>query len=98
MMDTTGKECVDFWKRAPKQGLVNPHTASALRVAVSGVLGVREGWETLDVSALDMEDVFTRFQNLKGKDFTPNSLATYKSRFEKAVLTFLDYAKNPSGF
>ncbi len=98
MMDTTGKACIDFWKWAPTKGLVNANTATANRVACSQVLSVLENWETLDVAALDMEDVFTRFVNLKGKNFTPESLTTYKSRFARAVSNFLDYAKNPAAW
>jgi hypothetical protein len=97
-MDTTGKACVEFWSWAPKKGLVNSHTATALRVAVSQVLGVRENWETLDVTALDTDDLFTRFINLKGKNFTPDSLSSYKSRFNKAISTFLEYSKDPAGW
>ncbi len=95
-MDTTGQACVDFWKWAPQKGLVNGNTAIALRVACSQVLGVLENWETLDVAALDIEDVFSRFVNLKGKNFTPESLATYKSRFVRALSMFLEYSKNPA--
>ena len=67
-------------------------------MACSRVLGVLENWETLDLAALDMEDVFNRFVNLRGKDFTPESLLTYKSRFNQGVTTFLAYAKDPAGW
>lgn len=97
-MDTTGKACVEFWKWAPQKGLVNANTATAHRVACTQVLGVLDNWESLDVAALDTEDVFTRFVNLKGKAFTPESLTTYKSRFSRALATFLEYAKNPAGW
>jgi hypothetical protein len=97
-MDTTGKACVDFWKWAPGKGLVNANTATALRIACSQVLGVLDDWENLDVAALDTEDVFTRFVNLRRNDFTPESLATYKSRFNRALATFLDYAKDPAAW
>jgi len=59
--------------------------------------GVLENWQTLDVTALDAEDVFNRFVNLKGKNFSPEGLGTYKSRFVRALSTFLDYSKNPTG-
>jgi hypothetical protein len=97
-MDTTGKACVEFWKWAPGKGLVNPNTATALRIASSQVLSVLDNWETLDVAALDTEDVFTRFVNLRRNDFTPESLATYKSRFNRALSVFLEYAKDPAAW
>jgi hypothetical protein len=34
----------------------------------------------------------------EGKKFTPESLATYKSRFTRAVATFLEYSKNPAAW
>jgi hypothetical protein len=97
-MDTTGKACVEFWKWAPKKGLVNGNTATAQRVAVTQVLGVLENWEALDVAALDTEDVFSRFVNLKRNNFTPESLVTYKSRFTRGLNTFLDWSRNPAAF
>jgi hypothetical protein len=97
-MDTSGKACVDFWKWAPSKGLVNANTATALRVAVTQVLGVIDNWETVDVATLDTDDVFTRFVNLKSSGFTPDSLQTYKSRFNRALRTFLDYAKDPAAW
>jgi hypothetical protein len=97
-MDNTGKACVEFLKWAPKKGLMNAHTATAMRVACSQVLGVLENWENLDVAALDTEDVFTRFMNLKGKNFKPESLTTYKSRFTRGIAMFLEHSKNPAGY
>ena len=97
-MDATGKACVEFWKWAPQKGLVNSNTATALRVACTQVLGVLDNWETLDVAALDPDDVFSRFVNLRGKDFTPESLQSYKSRLLRALEMFLEYSKNPAGW
>ena len=97
-MDTSGKACIDFWKWAPSKGLVNANTAQALRVAVTQVLGVIDNWESVDVATLDTEDVFTRFVNLKSSSFTPDSLQTYKSRFNRALRMFLDYAKDPAAW
>ena len=97
-MDTSGKACVDFWKWAPTKGLVNANTATALRVAVTQVLGVIDNWESVDVGTLDTEDVFTRFVNLKSSSFTPDSLQTYKSRFNRALSSFLEYKKDPAAW
>jgi hypothetical protein len=97
-MDTTGKALVDFWKWAGDKGLVNSNTASARRAACSQVLGVMEDWETLDVSALNVDDVFRRFTNKRNKDFTPKSLGTYKSRFTNALSDFLAHSKNPESW
>jgi hypothetical protein len=97
-MDTTGKALVEHWKWAGQKGKMNRNTASAKGAACNQVLGVLDDWETLDVSALDTEDVLQRFVNLRSKDFTPDSLATYKRRFTSAVREFLAYTKDPAGW
>ena len=97
-MDTSGKACFDFWKWAPTKGLVNANTATAMRVAVTQVLGVVDDWEKVDVASLDTDDVFTRFVNLKSSSFTPDSLQTYKSRFNRALSSFLEYSKDPAAW
>jgi hypothetical protein len=94
-MDTTGKALIDFWQWAGDKGVINQHTATAKRVACSQVLGVMDNWETLDVSALNIDDVFRRFTNKRSKEFTPASLGTYKSRFKQALSDFLAHSKNP---
>lgn len=94
-MDTSGRALVDHWKWAADKGLMNQNTAGGLRAACSQVLSVLDGWETLDVSALNADDVHRRFMNLRGKDFTPTSLAAYKRRFNQALTEFLAYTKNP---
>jgi hypothetical protein len=97
-MDTTGKALVDFWKWAGTKGKVNPNTAGAMRAACSQVLGVLDNWETLDVSKLNVDDVFRRFVNKRSRDFTAGSLGTYKNRFKKALSEFLANAKDPESW
>jgi hypothetical protein len=97
-MDTTGKALVEFWKWAADKGIVNPSTASAKGTACAQVLGAMDDWEKLDVSALNVDDVFRRFTNKRSKDFTPASLNTYRSRFQQALADFLAYKKNPEAW
>ena len=97
-MDTSARALVDHWKWAADKGLMNPNTAGALRATCAQVLGVLDNWEQVDIRQIDIDNLFRRFQNLRSKDFTPKSLDTYRSRFAKAVRSFLDYADNPSGW
>jgi hypothetical protein len=97
-MDTTGKALVEFWKRAGDQGLMKKNTANSLQSACSQVLGVLDNWETLDVTALDRNDVHRRFVNKRHNDFKPESLAVYKRRFNLALDQFVSYTKNPEGW
>jgi hypothetical protein len=97
-METTGRVLVDHWDWAAERGLMNKNTASALRIACSEVLGIDPDWETRDVSTLDVEAHLARFQNLRAKNYKPDSLGVYKSRFRRAVSQFLDYARDPAAW
>jgi hypothetical protein len=94
-MDTTGKALVEHWKWASDKGLMNENTANGYRAACNQVLGVLDEWETLDVAAIDIDDVMRRFINKRSKDFAPGSLVAYKRRFAQAVAEFLSYTKSP---
>lgn len=97
-IDTSGKALVEHWKWAADKGLMNPNTANGLRAACSQVLSVADGWETLDMRTVDVDDLCRRFQIKRNKDFKPPSLEAYKRRFAQAVQLFLEYAKDPSAW
>ena len=95
-IDTSGKALVEHWKWAAQKGLMKLNTARTFQAACTQVLGVLDGWESLDVRALDVNDVCRRFVNKRNKDFKPDSLETYKRRFALAVRQFIQYANDPS--
>lgn len=95
---TTGKSLVDHWHWAAEKGLMNRHTAAALRTACAKVLGAADQWEEVDVRSLDIEDAFHRFQTKHGKDYKPQTLEEYRRRFAQAVELFLEYVRDPSGW
>lgn len=97
-MKTTGQTLVDHWTWAAKKGLMNRNSALSLRSACSKVMGVLEGWEEMDVTSLDPDDVIHRFQNLHARDFTPSSLDAYGKRFRNALESFIDYTRDPSAW
>ncbi len=81
-----------------KKGLMAPNTASARKAAVNTVLGILDASEAADVSVIDLDSVMSRFSNLQGKDFTPGSMKTYKSRIRAAIDDFVSYTDNPMAF
>ena len=98
-METSAKALIDHWMWAANKGLMNRNIAGGLRSACSRILEVLgEGWEQIDITALDVEETLVRFQNLKKKDFRPQVLEEYKQRFRKAVRSYLDYLANPGGW
>lgn len=97
-METTGKALVDHWSWAAQKGLLNEHTAKALRSACSQILSALDDWESVDINTLDLDDAINRFENLKGKNFKPQTLASYERRFRRAIRSFKDYIREPSGW
>lgn len=97
-MSTTGKDFVAHWEWAANKGLLNGNTANALRAACSKVLEIEKGWETTDISSLDIDGVLKRFRTLKGKQYKPDSLKEYERRFRKAHTSYLAYVKDPSSW
>ena len=98
MNDTTVRGLVRHWGWASDKGLINASTARALATACRGVLEIQENWEDLEVSAIDVDDSFSRFSTLRAKDFTPKSLRTYESRFRRAVASYRRYLDDPSSW
>ena len=98
-MDANARSLVDHWAWAADKGVMNRNTAAGLRSACTQVLAVvGEDWEKTDVTALDVESLLIRFQNLRKKDFRPQVLEVYKKRFRKAVSSYLEYLKDPGGW
>src|SRR5438270_7467325 len=95
-LNASGKAFSEHWIWAAEKGLMNMNTAKALRAACAQVLAVLDDWETVDVRSLDLDDVFHRFQNKRGRDFIPESLDTYKRRVSAAHRAFLEYLVDPS--
>jgi hypothetical protein len=80
------------------KGLMAKATVHARKAAASQVLGILDRSEANDVTAIDIEDVVSRFGHLHGKKYTPQSLVTYKSRLRSALKDFESYLSNPLAF
>jgi hypothetical protein len=80
------------------KGLMERNTAQSRKAAVSKILSILEETEASDVMAVDVDDVVSRFGRLHGKDYTPQSLNTYKSRLRSALDDFRSYVSNPLAF
>ncbi len=89
---------LDFLDYVAKKGLMNPTTANARKVAAAAILSVLDDDEKKDVTHVDLGHAMMRFQNLQGKNFTPDSLKTYQSRVRSALGDFTRYLENPLAF
>jgi hypothetical protein len=99
-MEANGRGLVDFWTYVIERGLMPANTAGALRGASKEVLSAveSEGWETLELRQIDVEDFNERFARLQASKFKPETLQVYKSRFKNAVSMYTDFLENPSGW
>lgn len=91
----TGKTLIDHWSWASEKGVMNRNTAAGLRAACVQVLGVVDDPEQVEIANLDVEDLLTRFQNLRKQNFKPQVLEAYKRRFRNAVKSYKEYLVNP---
>ena len=98
MADRSRAALLDFLDYLAATGLMAKATVAARKAASSPILGILEPDEAADVTALDLDQVVNRFQNLHGKKYTPQSLTTYKSRVKAAIEDFASYSANPLAF
>ena len=95
---TSGRNFVEHWAYARKKGLMNPATASAVETAVRRVLAIEDNWENIDVTAINVDVLLSRFNNLNASDFKPRSLQDYGQRFRRALVSYMSFLDDPSGW
>jgi hypothetical protein len=97
-LPNTEQELVKFHAYLRDKGLMNERTAYSRIQAAQAVLSVLDANEKSDLGKLDRELAFRRFINKNGQRFTPDSLETYRHRFNAALNEFQAYLKDPSGY
>lgn len=98
MSSGTGAGLVAFLEWTADRGVLPLATANSYRVATTKVLEIEPDPYAVDVRNLDVEDLLDRFARLRGGNYTPDSLATYKTRFRKAMENYLRYLHDPGNF
>jgi hypothetical protein len=88
----------DFHDYLAEKGLMEKNTAHGRKAAVTKVFGILDDVEAADITNVDLEDVMSRFQRLHGRDYTPASLTSYKSRIKSSLDDFISYLNNPLAF
>lgn len=97
-IDRSQAEFLNFLDWLGTKGLLPANTAHARKAVANKILEALEPSELADITTLDIDDVMLRFTNKFGKRYTPESLRTYRSRFESSVSDFASYCENPVGF
>ena len=62
------------------------------------MLSVLNQEESADISKIDLDIIFQRFENLNGMKFAPATLREYKRRVKDSIVEFLAYKENQSGW
>lgn len=93
----TGQGLIEFLGWVQKKGLMKPSTAGARRSAVTAVIEAADA-NTTDLRTADVEALLSRFTNLRGAKFKPDSLSAYKNRFRSSVEEYLSWLENPDGW
>ncbi|MCH8492737.1 MAG: hypothetical protein LAT53_05830 [Idiomarina sp.] len=88
----------EFFDYVSDKGLIKHNTARNWRNAASRIFGILEESEQSDVRNIDIDSICQRYANLKGKEVTPSSLQTYRSRLKSAVSDFVKYTDNPMSY
>jgi hypothetical protein len=91
-------ELFKFMDWLGEKGLINVTTAKSRKIASARILAAIDDHEKLDLRDVDREQVFQRFMNKSGQNFTPGSLTTYKSRFYSSLDDFFNWRANQAGF
>jgi hypothetical protein len=96
--DRSKQKLLEFLDYLGNKVLMAGATVATRKAAANKVLGILSEEEAADVTALDLDEVMSRFQNLEGKNYTAGSLNTYLSRLRSAIDDFNSYLSNPLGF
>ena len=96
--DYSASELLKFLDYLGKKGLMNKSTVVARKAASNNMLSILGDGEASDLRKIDLDELATRFGNLKGEKYTPKSLQVYKSRLSKARDDFVRYKDNPANF
>jgi hypothetical protein len=89
---------IEFLAYLGDKGLIAKPTAQARKATASKILSILDAEEARDITALDLDQVVSRFGNIHGKSYTPGSLNTYKSRLVSSIEDFKSYVANPLAF
>lgn len=98
MTDFSKDKLLEFLDYLATKGLMNRATVAARKAATNTVLGILEPDEVLDLRNIDLDEVASRFANLKGTEFKPDSVKVYKSRVSSALEDFKKYKASPQTF
>jgi hypothetical protein len=96
---TTASDLMAFLDQQQKKGYMKGNTAQSLKAAAKKVLSIDGDLDHVDVSKVDVDELFRRFANLPAGDgLKQESKIAYRQRVAQAVEMFLGYKADPVGW
>lgn len=96
--DFSREAVLEFLDFMANKGLMNRATAVSRKAAVNTLLSILSPEEASDIRGLKIDDLVMRFNNLKPREFKPDSLRVYKSRLNSVIEDFERYKADPLSF
>lgn len=87
---------LEFLEYLINKGYAPPSAVTPWMSASRSVLQAVEGetWESTDIRALDLDEAFRRFETIRKGSYKAESLAAYKKRFTRAVVSYREWLEN----
>ena len=98
MADQDKGALFNFLDYAAQKNLMRKGTAQSLKSACSAVFSALDDEEQKDIFALDLEQVFRRFENARYMEVTPSTMRTYRQRVRQAVRDFRRFKDDPTNW
>ena len=89
---------LEFLRKTAVSGIVKPATGRARKLAAEHLLLQLKSHERLDLRAVDVDDLCSRFHKLQGSTIRPEILEVYNQRFTSAQKDFISWTANPAQF
>jgi len=88
----------EFLRQSAVSGVVKPATGRARKLAAEQLLVQLKPHERLDLRAVDVDELCSRFHKIQGSTIRPENLQVYKQRLGTALIDFIRWRQNPAGF
>lgn len=91
MSELNKQSLLEFLDWAGEKGLMRKANAQNMKVACNAVLGVLEESESEDLSKINLDSVFQRYENLNSLNAKPETMKVYRRRLRSAIGEFISY-------
>ena len=89
---------LEFLRQSAVSGIVKPATGRARKLAAEQLLVQLKSDERLDLRALDIDELCSRFHKLQGSTIRAENLDVYNQRLGSALKDFIRWRENPAQF